>query len=208
MILLKQQRSHRRHQILSGRHITLLCLLPASCLFLLPLLLDPVDGGDTNPRNVFYFHRSTRRYILEDRILHNHRCENLSFNVMCTRATRFVPSSYHAYTCQTCCSFILPCVHVPHILFLHPTTRTRTTHFVPSSYHAYTYHTFCSFILPCVHVPHILFLHPTMGTRATHFVPSSYLAYTCYTFCSFILPCVHVPHVLFLHPTMWEFGKA
>jgi hypothetical protein len=45
--------------------------------FLLGLFLDLEDGGDIFFRNVCYFQRTTRRYIQEDRTLHDHRCEDL-----------------------------------------------------------------------------------------------------------------------------------
>jgi hypothetical protein len=37
----------------------------------------PEDGGDMFRRNVCWFQRTTRRYILEDRSLYKHRYENL-----------------------------------------------------------------------------------------------------------------------------------
>jgi hypothetical protein len=45
--------------------------------FLLGLLFNPEEGGDMFLRKVGLLHRTTRRYVLEYRILHNHSCENL-----------------------------------------------------------------------------------------------------------------------------------
>jgi hypothetical protein len=44
--------------------------------FLLGLLFNSEDEGNIFLQNV-YFHQTTRRYIPEDRTLHNHHCENL-----------------------------------------------------------------------------------------------------------------------------------
>jgi hypothetical protein len=51
----------------------------ATCLhagFLFDLLFDPEDGGVMFLRNVADSQLTTRRYIPEDSILLNHRCEN------------------------------------------------------------------------------------------------------------------------------------
>jgi hypothetical protein len=40
------------------------------------LLFDPEDGGHMFLRNVRWLSTDTRRYIPEDRTLHNRRCEN------------------------------------------------------------------------------------------------------------------------------------
>jgi hypothetical protein len=49
--------------------------------FCIGLFFNPEDGGNIFLRKVgFDFAQTTRRYIPEDRTLHNHRCENLKFN--------------------------------------------------------------------------------------------------------------------------------
>jgi hypothetical protein len=40
-------------------------------------IFEPEDGGDIYPKTSVDFHRTTRRYIPEDRTLHNHRYKNL-----------------------------------------------------------------------------------------------------------------------------------
>jgi hypothetical protein len=43
--------------------------------FLFGLFIGPEDGGDMLLLNIVEFQQTTRRYIPEDRTLHNHRCE-------------------------------------------------------------------------------------------------------------------------------------
>jgi hypothetical protein len=47
------------------------------------LIFDPKDDGDISYEIPVDFQRITRRYIPEDRTLHNHRCENpISYKVV------------------------------------------------------------------------------------------------------------------------------
>jgi hypothetical protein len=46
-----------------------------ACILL--VLFDPEDRGDLPPETSLDFERTTRRYIPEDSIRHNHRCVNL-----------------------------------------------------------------------------------------------------------------------------------
>jgi hypothetical protein len=48
--------------------------------YLFRLLFDPEDGVNMcDSKTSIDFHRSALRYILEDNILHSHRCQNLRF---------------------------------------------------------------------------------------------------------------------------------
>jgi hypothetical protein len=52
---------------------------------------DPEDVGDMSPEKSVEFQQTTRRYIPEDRKLHNHRCENLkSYESFCAHAVQAV----------------------------------------------------------------------------------------------------------------------
>jgi hypothetical protein len=53
------------------------CTLVSRCTY----FFDPEDRGDMFHRNVGS-QPTTRRYILEDCALHNHRCENLKFYIL------------------------------------------------------------------------------------------------------------------------------
>jgi hypothetical protein len=64
-----------KSEILESR---LLCLLTASCWFLSWFIFPTVERGATySSETSVDFQRTTRRYFLEERTLHNHRCENL-----------------------------------------------------------------------------------------------------------------------------------
>jgi hypothetical protein len=48
---------------------------------LLGLFFHPKDGGDIFLRNLGWSSTSTRRYMLEERTLNNHRCDNLKSRI-------------------------------------------------------------------------------------------------------------------------------
>jgi hypothetical protein len=50
--------------------------------FLLDLFFGREDRGDIFPQNFGWISTDTRRYIPEDAIIRNHRCENLKFYII------------------------------------------------------------------------------------------------------------------------------
>jgi hypothetical protein len=58
-----------------------LCLVFVASLFLLDLLLIPEDGIDI-PLKLWLTQRNTRRFIPDDKTLHNHGYENLMSYIM------------------------------------------------------------------------------------------------------------------------------
>jgi hypothetical protein len=66
-----------------------LCLLPASCWFLIWLTLQP-EMEDTCPSGTSVdFQVTTWRYIPEDRTVHNHCCDNLNSYIIASLFQRF-----------------------------------------------------------------------------------------------------------------------